>query len=43
MTMKPRVKKILKGILHTEEENKHNHERTGSIKPHEKDRQALRE
>jgi hypothetical protein len=26
-------KKILQGILHTENESKQNHERTGSIKP----------
>jgi hypothetical protein len=43
MTTKPPLQKILKGNLHTEDENKHNHKRTGSIKPHEKNRQALRE
>jgi hypothetical protein len=43
MTTKPSLQKILKGILHIEDENKHNHERTGIIKPQEKNRQALRE
>jgi hypothetical protein len=42
MTTKPPLQKILKGILHTNE-NKYNHERMGSIKPYEKNRQALRE
>jgi NADPH:quinone reductase-like Zn-dependent oxidoreductase len=35
MTTKPPLQKILKGILHIEDENKHNHERTVSFKPHE--------
>jgi hypothetical protein len=43
MTTKPPLQKILKGILHREEENKHNHKRKRSIKPHENNRQALRE
>jgi hypothetical protein len=43
MTTKPQLQNILKGILHKEDENKHNHERTGSIKPHEKNRQGLRQ
>jgi hypothetical protein len=30
MTTKPQLQKILQGILHTESENKQNHERTGS-------------
>jgi hypothetical protein len=34
--------KIMEGILHTEDENKQNHERMGSIKPQEKNRQVLR-
>jgi hypothetical protein len=38
MTNKPPLQKILQGILHTEEESKQNHERTGSIKPKEKKR-----
>jgi hypothetical protein len=38
MTAKPPLQKILKGILHTENESKQNHERTGSIKPQEKKR-----
>jgi hypothetical protein len=33
MTTKPPLQKILQGILHTEDENKQNHERMGSIKP----------
>jgi hypothetical protein len=33
MTTKPPLQKILQGILHMEDENKQNHERTGSIKP----------
>jgi hypothetical protein len=37
MTTKPPLQKILKGILYTEDKNKHNHKRTGS-KPHEKNR-----
>jgi hypothetical protein len=43
MTTKPPLQKILQGILHTEDESKQNHERTGSIKPQEKKRQAVRE
>jgi hypothetical protein len=42
MTINPPLQKMLKGILHTEDENKHNHKRTGSNKPHEKDREVLR-
>jgi hypothetical protein len=33
MTTKPPLQKILQGILHTENERKQNHERTGSTKP----------
>jgi hypothetical protein len=43
MTTKPPIQKILKGILHTEDESKQNHKRTRSIKPQEKKRQAIRE
>jgi hypothetical protein len=43
MTTKPLLQKILQGILHTEDESKQNHERTGSIKPQEKNRQGVRE
>jgi hypothetical protein len=43
MTTNPPIQKILKGILYIEDENKHNHERMGSIKPHEKNREARRE
>jgi hypothetical protein len=34
---------ILQGILHTENENKQNHERTGSAKSQEMKRQGIRE
>jgi hypothetical protein len=43
MTTIPPLQKILQEILHTEDENKHNHKGTGSIKPHEKNIQVLRE
>jgi hypothetical protein len=43
MITKPLLQKIMKGILHTEDENKHNHERTGSIKLHKKKRQVFRD
>jgi hypothetical protein len=36
MNTKPPLQKILQGILHTEDESKQNHERTGSIKPQKK-------
>jgi hypothetical protein len=36
MTTKPPLQKILQGILHTENESKQNHERTGSTKPQAK-------
>jgi hypothetical protein len=39
----PQVQKILKGILHTEYENKHSHERMGIIKPQEKSKPVIRE
>jgi hypothetical protein len=42
MTAKSPQQKILKGILHTKDENKHNHERTGNIKPHEKNTNTQR-
>jgi hypothetical protein len=38
MTTKPPLQNILQGILHTENESKQNHERTGSTKPQEKKR-----
>jgi hypothetical protein len=38
MTTNPPLQKILQGILHTEDESKQNHKRTGSIKPQEKKR-----
>jgi hypothetical protein len=43
MTTKPPLKKILQGILHTDDESKQSHEKTGSIKQHEKKRQVVRE
>jgi hypothetical protein len=43
MTTKPPTQKILQGILHTEDECKQNHERTGNIKPKKKKRQGIRE
>jgi hypothetical protein len=42
MATKPPLQKILQGILHTEDESKQNHERTGSTKPQKK-RQGIRE
>jgi hypothetical protein len=42
MTTKPPLQKILQGILHTENESKQNHERTGNTKPQEKKRQGIR-
>jgi hypothetical protein len=42
MTTKPPLQKILQGILHTEDESKQNHERTGSTKPKQKKRQGIR-
>jgi hypothetical protein len=41
MTTKPPLQKIWKGVLHKEDEDKDNHERTGSIRPHEH-RQVIR-
>jgi hypothetical protein len=43
MTSKSPLQKILQGILHTENEKKHNHKRTGSAKPQEEKRQGIRE
>jgi hypothetical protein len=43
MTTKPPQQKFLQGILHTEDENKQNHERLGSIKPQKKRNQVIRE
>jgi hypothetical protein len=42
MTIKLQLQKIVTGVLHTGNENKHNHESKTSIKPHEKNRQVLR-
>jgi hypothetical protein len=36
MSTKPPLQKILQGILHTEDESKQNHKRTGNTKPQEK-------
>jgi hypothetical protein len=41
-TTKPPLQKTLQGILHTENDSKQNHERTGSIKPQGKKRQGIR-
>jgi hypothetical protein len=35
MTTKPALQKILKGILHTEDKNKHNHESMRINKSHQ--------
>jgi hypothetical protein len=43
MTPKPPLKKILQGILHTKNESKQNHERTGNTKLQENKRQESRE
>jgi hypothetical protein len=43
MTTKPPLQKILQGILHTNDENKQNHEKTVSIKLQEKKREIIRE
>jgi hypothetical protein len=39
VTTKPPLQKTLQGILHTESETQHNHERTGSTKLQEKKKQ----
>jgi hypothetical protein len=41
MTTKTPLQKILQGILHTENESKQNHGRTGITKPQEKKRQGI--
>jgi hypothetical protein len=43
MTTKPPLQNILQGILHTENENKQNHDRTGNTKPQDKKGQGIRE
>jgi hypothetical protein len=43
MTTTLPLQKILQGSIHTEDESTQNHERTGSIKPQEEKRQAIRE
>jgi hypothetical protein len=43
MATKPPLQKVVKGILHPEEEIKHSHERMGIIKPQEKSREMIRE
>jgi hypothetical protein len=43
MTTKPPLQKTFQGILHTENESKENHERTGSTKPQENKRQRFRD
>jgi hypothetical protein len=42
MTTNLPLQKIVKGILHPDDKNKHSFERTGIIKPQEKSRQAIR-
>jgi hypothetical protein len=42
MTKKSLLQKILQGILQAESETQHNHEKTGSIKPQEKNKQESR-
>jgi hypothetical protein len=43
MTTEPPLQKIGQGMLHTENESKQNHDRTGSTKPQAKKRQGIRE
>jgi hypothetical protein len=43
MTTKLPLQKILQGILHTENETQHNHEKADSIKLQEKKKQESRE
>jgi hypothetical protein len=43
MTTELPLQNILQGILHTENESKQNHERTGNTKSQEKKRQGIRE
>jgi hypothetical protein len=43
MTTKPPLQNILQGILHTESETQHNHERAGNSKLQEKKKQQSRE
>jgi hypothetical protein len=43
MTTNPSLQKILKKILHREDENKRIHEKMGIIDPREKSRQVIRE
>jgi vacuolar-type H+-ATPase catalytic subunit A/Vma1 len=43
VTTKPPLQKILQGILHTESEIQHKHERAGSTKLQEKKKQESRE
>jgi hypothetical protein len=41
LTAKPALQKILKGILHTEDENKHSHGEMEIIKSQEKNTKAI--
>jgi hypothetical protein len=43
VTTKPSLQMILQGILHTESETQHNHERAGSTKLQKKKKQDSRE
>jgi hypothetical protein len=42
MITKPPLQKIIQGILHTDNENKQNHERAGNTKPQEKKRKKVK-
>jgi hypothetical protein len=42
ITTKPPQQKILQGILHIENKNKHNNKMNGSIKPYAKNKQVYR-
>jgi hypothetical protein len=43
VTTKPTLQKILQGVLHTESETQHNHERADSTKLQKKRKQESRE
>jgi hypothetical protein len=43
ITTTPELQKILKGILHTEDENKHSHKKMGIIKSQETSTQVIRQ
>jgi hypothetical protein len=43
MTIKPALRKIILGILHTEDESKQSYKRAGSDEPQEQKGQVIRE